>query len=93
MSSTDWMALSGDWSIDAEIRMRYRSIAASLPGRLSFAEKVIVVWLSADVVDFDAAHGVIDFPNQPIACIRDPAAIHTRIDSQLPRITGTRLGV
>jgi len=62
-----------------------------LSSRLWFAEKVVIVRLSTDVVDFDAAHGVIDFPDQSIACIREPAAVHTRIATQFPCITWTRL--
>jgi hypothetical protein len=62
-----------------------------LTSGLWFAEKVVIVRLSSDVVDFDAAQGVIDFPNQSITSIREPAAIHTRIATQFPRITWTRL--
>jgi hypothetical protein len=42
-------------------------------------EEFLVVRLPTDIVDVDAACSVVDFPDQPIARIREPTAIDTWI--------------
>jgi hypothetical protein len=89
LTSSSWRLRGGR---DGQARLSGPgNVIISLPGWLSFSEESAIVWLSADVVDIDAAHSIVDFSAPSIPCIREPAAVDVWIATQFTRIMRTGL--